>query len=66
MTENIMLQETEMTKTGFCEICDAQNELKQCVYCKKWFCHECGNNFIPSNTFWCIDCNPIDEENDDE
>ena len=25
MTENIMLQETEMTKTGFCEICNGND-----------------------------------------
>ena len=60
MTENIMLQETEMTKTGFCERCDAQSdELKQCEDCEEWYCHECCADDL------CDYCN-YDEEDDDE
>ena len=64
MTENIIIQETEMTlRTGFCEKCDAQyDELKQCIECGGWFCIECRDSDLC--VVLCDDCNY--EEDDDE
>ena len=63
MTENIMLQETEMTKTGFCiDCCTAEVELTKCSLCGEYIedvCEECLEDDI------CDDC-AYPEEDDDE
>ena len=65
MTENIMLQETEMTKTGFCDDCDAQSdELKQCKECGGWACPECYVVCRCDNCYWAKGEDEL--EDDDE
>ena len=61
-TENIMLQETEMTQTGFCEKCDAQSELERCLGCGVWACAECRE----VKGIYCNDCLSNDDEEDDD
>ena len=64
MTENIMIQETEMTKTGFCEMCDAQTDrLETCMECGERLCPECCSRGFGG--YYCENC-VVFEEDDDE
>ena len=65
MSENIMLQETEMTlRTGWCEHCDAQSdELRTCPDCGDRCCPECWVDGACDN---CIGERRKYEEDDDE
>ena len=72
MTENIMIQETEMTKTGFCEMCGAQSELEKCMNCGEAVCFECRVDYecnASGKYCECADCfaeSHWDGEEDDD
>ena len=69
MTENIMLQETEMMKTGVCNDCGVKTDgLKQCGHCRQWFCQKCRHS--DERCEYCVDEpdweEPNYEDDDDE
>ena len=60
-TENIMLQETEMMKTGFCEMCGGLPAELVCKECGQNICQFCNVGFSV-----CYDCDYKDRDEDDD